>query len=110
MLPVPINIAILVAFGLAYGWILHRAVNQSVYKPTGIRALDSYFLVWFFGLMAAFTPVVLYIAFGFDEFSDTPDGRSLLHRLRSTARVEVAGMAIYAVIIMLTVPQVPMKH
>ena len=109
MLLVPINIAVLAAFGLTYGWIMHRAVDLSAYKATGIRVLDSYFLVWFFGLMAAFTPVVLYVAFGFDEFANTPDGRTLLHRLRSTARAEVVCMAIYAVVITLTVPQVPMK-
>ena len=109
MPPIWINIVVLVTFGITYGWILHRAVGLSVYTATGIRSLDYYFLVWFFGLMAAFTPAVLYVAFGFDEFADTPDGRSLLHRLRSTARAEVVCMVIYAVVILVTVPQVPMK-
>ena len=33
-LAVPIGVAVLTCFGIAYGWILHRAVEQAIYKIT----------------------------------------------------------------------------
>jgi hypothetical protein len=108
-LAVPIFVAVLTGFGIAYGWILHRAVEQSVYKVTGIRALDSYLLSWLFGLFAAFSPAVLYLAFGFDEFADTPDGVNLLQRLHRAARFQVFGLCLYGIAVLMIVPQVPMK-
>ena len=108
-LAVPIGVAVLTGFGIAYGWILHRAVEQSVYKITGVRTLDSYLLSWLFGLFAAFSPAVLYLAFGFKEFEDTSDGVKLLQRLHRTGQAQVACMFVYLIAVLMIVPQVPMK-
>ena len=102
-LAVPIAVAVLTSFGVAFGWILHRAVEQAVYKITGIRALDSYLLSWLFGLFVAFSPAVLYLAFGFNEFADTPDGVKLLQRLHR------AGQALLAALVIQYSPISPMK-
>ena len=99
----PIGVAVLTSFGVAFGWILHRAVEQAVYKITGIRALDSYLLSWLFGLFVAFSPAVLYLAFGSNEFADTPDGVKLLQRLHR------AGQALLAALVIQYSPISPMK-
>jgi hypothetical protein len=109
-LAVPIGVTVLTGFGIVYGWILHRAVEQSVYKVTGIRALDTYLLSWVFGLLTAFVaPMTLYVAFGFNEFADTPEGVKLLQRLHWAARFEVLGLCLYGIAVLMIVPQVPMK-
>jgi hypothetical protein len=108
-LAVPIGVAVLTGFGIVYGWLLHRAVKQAVYKITGIRALDLYLLSWLFGLFPAFSPALLYLAFGFKEFADTPDGVRLLQRLHWAARTQVIGLCLYGIAVVMIVPQVPMK-
>ncbi len=108
-LAVPIGVAVLTGFGIVYGWILHSAVEQSVYKITGIRALDSYSLTWLFGLFAAFSPALLYLAFGFDEFADTPAGVALLQRLHWVGRAQVLCLVAYGIGVLMIVPQVPLK-
>ena len=108
-LAVPIGVAVLTCFGIAYGWILHRAVEQAIYKITGVTALDSYLLSWLFGLFAAFSPAMLYLAFGFNEFADTPEGVKLLQQLHWAGRFQVLGLCLYGVAVLMIVPQVPMK-
>ena len=109
-LAVPIGVAVLTCFGIAYGWILHKAVDQVVYKITEVRALDSYLLSWVFGLLTAFVaPMTLYIAFGFNEFADTPEGVKLLQQLHWAGRFQVLGLCLYGVAVLMIVPQVPMK-
>jgi hypothetical protein len=102
---VPITAWVLVAFGLGYGWVLCEASRRGVYRVSGVRWVDAFVLSWVFGLAAAVTPLVLYLAFGFHEFSPTPPGPALLHRLRWLARAEVAFGVIYAVGVLLLVPQ-----
>ena len=101
----PGGLIVLIGFGLVYAWILHTAVKRSVYRITGLRFLDSYVLSWLFGLAAAISPILLYLAFGFKEFADTADGRKLQHQLRRAAQLGVGYLVFYAAVVLLTVPQ-----
>jgi hypothetical protein len=94
-----------IGFGIFFGAILHAAVEQNVYSVTRFRALDSYALSWLLGLAAAITPMLFYLAFGFSEFADTPNGAKLQERLRLAARLEVAFLVFYGAVVLLTVPQ-----
>lgn len=102
---VPITAGVLLVFGVAYGWVLCEASLRGVYRVSGIKLLDAFFLAWLIGLAASFTPLALYLAFGFHEFKATPPGPALLRRLQWLARGEVAFWVIYAVGVLLTVPQ-----
>jgi hypothetical protein len=102
---VPLTVGVLLVFGIAYGWVLSDASRRGVYRATGVRWLDAVVLAWLFGLAAAFTPLALYLAFGFHEFKTTPPGPALQQRLRWLARGEVAFWVIYAVVVLVTVPQ-----
>jgi hypothetical protein len=104
-LAVPVVVCVFAGFGIAYGWILHSAVDRSVYKLTGIRFLDSHFLSWLMGLISAFTPGMFYLALGFDEFAATPDGVKLLKRLRWTGKLQLLALCLYGVVVLATVPQ-----
>jgi hypothetical protein len=101
----PGGLIVLIGFGIAYGWILHLAVNQLVYKLSGFRFADSYVLCWLLGLVSAVTPMFFYMALSFDEFADTPDGQKLRRRLRGAARFELLFLAAYGAVVLLTVPQ-----
>lgn len=104
-LPVPLGVFVFAGFGIAYGWILHSAVKRSVYKLTGIHFLDLYFLAWLLGFVSAFTPLMLYVALGFNEFANTPDGENLKQRLHWAGRLQLLYLVIYAVVVLTTVPQ-----
>lgn len=93
------------AFGIVYGWLLHRAALTGVYRITGARLLDAYLLAWLLGFLGGVTPVCLYLAFGFKEFTKTPDGERQLERLHWAARAEVIFFIGYALFILATVPQ-----
>jgi hypothetical protein len=54
-LMVPVSVTVFAAFGIAYGWFLHSAVDRSLYKITGIRVLDSYVFSWLLGLRRVHT-------------------------------------------------------
>ena len=77
-LPVPVGAFVFARFGIVYGWILHSAVDRSVFKISSIRVLVSYFLSWLLGLVTAFTPMMFFVALGFHEFADTPDGNGVI--------------------------------
>jgi hypothetical protein len=94
-----------IGFAIAYGWILHSAVERSVYKITGIRTLDSYFLSWLLGLVGAIPPLTFYVALGFNEFQPTPDGAKLQQRLHWAGRAQLVLLLLYGLIILATVPQ-----
>ena len=104
-LAVPVFVCVFAGFGIAYGWILHSAVDRSVYKLTGIRFLDSHFLSWLMGLVSAFTPGMFYLALGFNEFAGTPDGVKLQQRLRWAGKLQLLTLCLYAVVVLGTVPQ-----
>ena len=94
-----------VGFAIAYGWILHSAIERSVYKISGVRRLDSYFLSWLLGAVGAIPPVTFYVALGFNEFQPTPDGTRLLQRLHWSGRAQLVLLALYGLIIIAVVPQ-----
>ncbi|MGO9867715.1 MAG: hypothetical protein ACLPJY_08565 [Rhodomicrobium sp.] len=102
---VPISVWVLTCIGLGLGWVLHVAVERFAYKISGMRRLDSYVLSFLFGLLGAFTPMLLYLAFGFDEFSSTPEGTHLKHRLRFVARLGVSYLILFAALVLIAVPQ-----
>jgi hypothetical protein len=104
-LVVPVSVTVFAAFGIAYGWFLHSAVDRSLYKITGMMFLDSYVLSWVFGLLSAFTPMLFYLAFGFREFADTDDGQELQRRLQWAARLQLLYLALGGAIVLITVPQ-----
>jgi hypothetical protein len=104
-LPVPVGVFVFAGFGIVYGWILHSAVDRSVFKISGIRVFDSYFLSWLLGLVSAFTPMMFFVALGFHEFADTPDGTKLEHRLHWAGRLQLVYLVLYGVIVLATVPQ-----
>src|ERR1700674_4379190 len=101
----PWSAYVLTAFGIAFGWILHRAAVKRVYRLTGLYFLDAYILVWLMGLASGFTPLCLYLAFGFKEFSATPDGEHYTTQLHRGGRAEVIFFVGYALFILTTVPQ-----
>lgn len=101
----PWSLYILTAFALLYGWLLHRAALARVYRITGIRFLDTYILTWLLGLLCGYTPVFLYLAFGFKEFADTAEGNRLLQQLHWLGRAQAILLVLYTVFILLTVKQ-----
>jgi len=103
--PLPVGIIVFAGFGIACGWLLHSAVDRSVYKLSGIRFLDSYLLSWLVGLVSAFSPAMLYVAFGFNEFASTPDGEKLRQRLHWAGRLQVLYLCLYGAFVLITVPQ-----
>jgi hypothetical protein len=104
--PLSVRVSFFVLFVVLYGWILHSAVNRSVYKITGIRALDSYLLSWLLGFAGAIPPITFYVALGFNEFASTAEGVKLLQRLHWAGRLQLALLTLYGVIILATVPQI----
>jgi hypothetical protein len=104
--PLSVRVSCFIVFVVLYGWILHSAVNRSVYKITGIRALDSYLMSWLLGFAGAIPPVTLYVAFGFNEFASTPEGVKLQQRLHWAGRTQLALLTLYGLIILATVPQI----
>jgi hypothetical protein len=104
-LPVPVGVFVFAGFGIVYGWILHSAVKRSVYKLTGIHFLDSYVLSWLVGVISALPPLMLYVALGFNEFANTPDGKKLKQRLHWAGRLQLLYLVLYAVVVLMTVPQ-----
>ena len=102
----PWSVYVLTAFGIVYVWILHRVAVQHVYRLTGIYVLDAYILVWILGLgKRLYSPLFLYLAFGFKEFADTPTGNLLTERLHWTGRAQALFFVCYAVFILTTVRQ-----
>lgn len=101
----PWSAYVLTAFGIAYGWILHRAAVKRVYRITGLYFLDAFILVWLMGLACGFTPLCLYLAFGFKEFSATPDGEHYTTQIHWAGRAEAIFFVLYALFILTTVPQ-----
>ena len=104
-LPVSVGAFVFAGFGIVYGWILHSAVDRSVFKISSIRVLVSYFLSWLLGLVTAFTPMLSYVALGFDEFVDTPDSTKTEHRLHWAGRLQLVYLVLYGVIVLATAPQ-----
>lgn len=102
---VPWSAYVLTAFGIVYGWILHRAALTRVYRLTGIRLLDAFLLAWVIGLACGYTPLSLYLAFGFKEFAGTPAGNVLLTRLHWAGRAEVIFFVFYTLFVLTTVRQ-----
>ena len=49
--------------------------------------------------------MMFYVALGFDEFADTPDGTKLEHRLHWAGRLQLVYLVLYGVIVLATVPQ-----
>jgi hypothetical protein len=101
-----VRVLYFVVFMVLYGWILHSAVDRSVYKISGIRGLDSYLLSWLLGFAGAIPPITLYVALGFNEFANTPEGANLQQRLHWAGRLQLGLLALYGVVVMATVPQV----
>lgn len=104
-IPVPLSVSALTLFGIVYGWLLHRAAVQGVYHITRVRFLDAYVLSWVIGLLSGYTPMFLYLAFGFNEMDKNPVGERYTERLHWVGRAEVISFVLYAVIILTTVKQ-----
>lgn len=106
VIPVPVNLAVFVLFGLGYGTVLAAACRAGVYRVTGVRRLDLGLLVWLLGLFAGVTFLpALYLALGFREFGASPTGLQLTRRLRRLAWGQLAYAIGYALLILLTVRQ-----
>lgn len=101
----PWSAYVLTAFGILYGWLLHRAALSGVYRLTGLRGLDAYVLVWLLGLACGYTPMFLYLAFGFKEFARTPEGERQTIRLHWAGKAEAAFFVLYTIFILATVRQ-----
>ena len=99
------GVFVLACFAIAYGWILHTAIERSVYKITGIHFLDSFVLPWFLGPFAAIPPFTFYVAFGFNELAATPDGVKLQDRLHWAGRLQTVYLVLYGLFVLATVPQ-----
>ncbi len=106
VIPVAFNIAIFVCFGLAYGWTLHKACAEGVYRVSGRPLLDRYVLVWLIGLFSAiaFIPA-LYLCLGFNEFGDSAVGVQLTRRLKWLAGGQIAYVCFYGLLVLTTVRQ-----
>jgi hypothetical protein len=106
VIPVPVNIAVFVLFGLAYGAILSTACVRGVFRLTGRRGLDAYGLAWILGLLAGLTVLpALYLGLGFNEFSPGPVGQQLTRRLHWLGRGQITYICVYGLLILLTVRQ-----
>lgn len=103
----PWSLYILTGFALVDGWLLHRAALVRVYRITGVRFLDAYVLAWLLGVLCGYTPAFLYLAFGFNEFADTPEGKLHLQRVHWAGRAETIFLVLYGLVILLTVRQPP---
>jgi hypothetical protein len=101
----PWSVYVLTAFGIIYGWILSRAALDGIYRITGIRLLDAYILSWILGLAAGYTPVCLYLAFGFHEFKEPFGLDRRTQQLHWAGRAEVVFFILYTVFILATVKQ-----
>src|SRR5581483_7229154 len=101
----PWSAYVLTAFGSIYGYLLHRAAVIRVYRLTSIRILDAYLLVWIIGFLCGYTPLFLYLAFGFKEFANTPEGTLLTTRLHWAGRAEAIFFVLYALFILTNVRQ-----
>lgn len=97
----------MLAFGVAYGILLHFAIKSKVYKITRFRPLD-YVLLWVLAFTTALTPLMFYVAFGFKEFAETTDGQRKQLRFRRIALAEVALLVLYGLAVWAFVPQKPM--
>lgn len=85
---------------LSCGWILRRAVLCDVYTISRWKALDASLLVWLIILVAVvLSPILLYLAFGFNEFKDSPQGRSLRASLQWTARLSLLLLSLDALLL-----------
>jgi hypothetical protein len=106
VIPVPVNVAVFVLFGLGYGGLLGAACGAGVYRVSGLRWLDRGLLVWLVGLFAGVTVLpALYLALSFDEFGPSPVGRVLTRRLRWLAWGQLVYLGLYALLVLLTVRQ-----
>lgn len=106
VIPVPVNIAVFLLFGLAYGGVLSAACRNRVFRVTGVRGLDAYVLAWVIGLLAGLTFLpALYLGLGFNEFGPGPVGQRLTRRLHWLGRGQIGYVCVYGLLILLTVRQ-----
>ena len=94
----------MLAFGVAYGILLHLGIKSKVHKITRFRSLD-YVLLCGLAFATAITPIMFYIAFEFREFAETADGQRQKFCLRRTAQAEVALLVLYGLAVLAFVPQ-----